>query len=69
MSFRRAAILPGSCHPAGELSGCRALGCPQSPPAPLGAFPPLSSSPPCRAPVIAPVIREVPPNKFWEEAG
>lgn len=46
MSFRRAAILPG------ELSGCGVLGCPQSPTAPLGAFPPLSSSPPCRTPVM-----------------
>lgn len=48
MSFRRAAILPG------ELSarGCRVLGCPQSPTAPLAAFPPLSSCPPCRAPVM-----------------
>lgn len=37
-SFRSAAILPG------ELSGCRVLGCPQSPTAPLVAFPPIIPS-------------------------
>lgn len=37
MSFMRAATLPG------ELSGCRVLGCPQSPAAPLVALPPSLS--------------------------